>query len=823
MKDGLIPIVSAGPEAGPNAFALPYAARTSRRISFIMTTNTPLTLACRGTLTVSVSLAMACGAFAADAAKKPEETPAKKPKSEKAAAKRALRETPPAHLTTPPSLSAKSTAKPELKATAAKIDDLIAADLAKEKIQPNAPVSDEIFLRRIYLDVIGRIPTKAEALAFLNSGDSDKRSKLIDKLLASDGYVQNYYNFWADVLRVKNGILPGGQGRDAGAAYILWLKNSLRSNKPYDRMVRELVTADGASYEDGAVGYYLRDNNMQLDNMAITTQIFLGTQMVCAQCHNHPFDKWTQMDYYQMAAHTNGMTGNNNLANQGDVQRFLAKSAINNDERRDLTKAFSEILFRLRFNHITALDRTLKLPHDYKYPDAKPFANIEPTIPTAFSKDGKITKDGQSPVEAYSQWMTSKDNPRFTLVVANRLWKKLFGMGVIDPIDELTDSTVPSNPQLMEFLEQTMKDADYDVKAFLRILLNTQSYQREAFTADVEMGTQYHFPGPLLRRMTAEQIWDSVVTMMKDSPDEASHQTYLETVQGLTKVEWMDRTIKNLTPEELVEGARQVAIYKKELAADVQAKTAALKNNKDEKAIREAKDAAKNQRARIYERADEIVFNDGFKKFAEKVSKDPGAVAKATDPEFAQQVAMAVKHYGKIPTMEEALDFVLKEQRDAVKAVVDQRREREMKEWGVNSKERKDGYRQFAQYRDNNVMRASDMRNPAPNGHFLRLYGQSDREIVDNGSREASVMQALTMMNGTLFRNLTSSFSVISREVRAAKDAGEALDALYLSTLSRHATAKEKELLLPVVGDGVEGKGDALWTILNTRQFLFIQ
>ena len=139
--------------------------------------------------------------------------------------------------------------------------------------------------------------------------------------------------------------------------------------------------------------------------------------------------------------------------------------------------------------------------------------------------------------------------------------------------------------------------------------------------------------------------------------------------------------------------------------------------------------------------------------------RTPRAVAKATDPEFAAQVLAAVKHYGKIPTMEEALDFVLKEQRDAVDAVAEARREREMAEWDVTSKDRKDAYRQFAEYRDTNVQRASDMRNPAPNGHFLRLYGQSDREIVENGNTDASVMQALTMMNGTLFRNLISPFS----------------------------------------------------------------
>jgi hypothetical protein len=355
-------------------------------------------------------------------------------------------------------------------------------------------------------------------------------------------------------------------------------------------------------------------------------------------------------------------------------------------------------------------------------------------------------------------------------------------------------------------------------------LLNTQAYQRETYTADVEMGVPYHFPGPLLRRMSAEQIWDSIVAMMKENPDEASHQTYLDTIQGLTKIEWMDRTIKALTPAELIDGARQVAAYKHELTADVQAKTAALKGNKsDEAAIRAAQQAAKTQRARIYEKADEIVFNDGFKKFAEKVSKDPSEVAKATDPEFAAQVLAAVRHYKRIPSMEEALDFVLKEQRDAIKSVIEARREREMQEWGITTKARKDNYRQFAQYRDANVQRASDMRNPAPNGHFLRIYGESDREIVDNSNKDASVMQALTMMNGSLFRNLISPFSLISREAEQAKSPEELVDTIYLSTLSRRATAEEKALLTPVATADQQGKGDLLWTVLNTRQFLFIQ
>ncbi len=710
---------------------------------------------------------------------------------------------------------------------AAKIDELVETKLKAEKIQPNATTSDEVFLRRIYVDITGRIPTKAEALAFLESKEEGKRAKLIDKLLASDGYVQNYFNFWADVLRVKNGIAPGGQGREGGAAYIQWLKDSLRKNTPYDVMVRQLLTADGATYENGATGFYLRDMGMPLDNMAVTTQVFLGTQMVCAQCHNHPFDKWSQMDYFQMAAHSNGMAATNNLANAADVNRFMAKANIAPGERKEIQKAFSEILFRLRFNHVFAFDRTLKLPTDYQYKDAKPNAAVKPMIPASFSKEGNIVKDGEAPILAYSQWMTSKENPRFTLVVANRLWKKVMGMGVIDPVDDLTDSTVPSNPALMEFLEKSMKDVNYNMKAYLRALFNSKTYQREAHTADVEPGSMYHFPGPLLRRMTAEQVWDSIVAMIKDNPDEPSHATYLDTMQMLTKVEWLDRTILVQTPEDLVEGARKIAAYQKELTAEVQAKSAALKTakgNDDEAAIRAAKDAAKGQRNKIYAKTDEIVFENGFQNFARRVSSgEKSAVAKETDKDFAEQVAAAVKHYGKVPTMEEALSFVMKRKRDDHQALIKAQREREMKEWDVVAKPRREAYNKFADYREKYVQRSADLRNPAPNGHFLRIYGQSDREIVENGSRDASVMQALTMMNGALFRNLLSPFAVVTQEMNKSKSSADMIDAIYLSTLSRRATEEEKNMLRPVLTGTPEGRGDVLWTILNTRQFLFIQ
>ena len=195
---------------------------------------------------------------------------------------------------------------------AAKIDQLIAAKLVENKLTPNPVTPDDVFVRRLYLDLTGRIPTKRETLNFLESNDPDKRAALVDSLIGSDGYVSHFYNYFSNLLRTRTSISGNGQSVGAGHAYEGWIKDAIRGNKPYDDFVRELVTASGASWENPATGYYLRDYGMPLDNLAITTQVFLGTQIVCAQCHDHPFDSWTQMDYYHLSAFTYGMMGTGN-------------------------------------------------------------------------------------------------------------------------------------------------------------------------------------------------------------------------------------------------------------------------------------------------------------------------------------------------------------------------------------------------------------------------------------------------------------------------------------------------------------------------------
>lgn len=734
-------------------------------------------------------------------------------------------------------------AAPSYQAAAAKIDELVNAKLAKEKIQPNAPASDEVFVRRIYLDIAGRIPSIKETTTFLADTSADKRSALIDTLLASDGYAQNFYNYWGDILRLRS-QLSVGNSLPAGAAYGDWLRKSLADNKPYDVMVREMVTASGKTYENGAVGFYLRDYNMPLDNMAVTTQIFLGTSMVCAQCHNHPFDKWTQMDYYQMAAHTNGMAGTNGLSNPLLAGAFYGSSSKTGKkgkasagsslpagfDRKDMSKAMSEILRPLRYN--TVVDQTdkkkLALPHDYQYSDAKPKQVVEAVIPASFSKDGKVTKDGENPDVSYANWMTSKDNPRFTTVIANRLWKKAMGQGLIEPVDEITDSTVPSNPALMSFLEQTMKDLNYDMKAYLRIIYNSAAYQRAAYTKDVELGEVYHFPGPLLRRMTAEQIWDSMVTLYKPGADAPSIDAKVSRESLLRRIEWLDRALNALTPEELAKAAAAVAATQKKLAADVRAaqeQLAEATKNKDEAGIRAAKRVVSNQRKAIDEAAEEIVFSTGFKKFAE-LARDGKLDEQTNDPEFAKEIAAAIRgKEGADLGIDEALALYNKQLRARLVEKQKARLKRDAEALQADTKKEIESLKAWESYRDTYMIRSADLRSPAPNGHFLREFGQSDRELVENSNDGATVGQALMVLNGKTFSNLMNPYTMISRSLRKAETADATIDTIYLALFSRKATAQEKEVLAPVVGDKntVTGKGDALWAALNTRQFYFIQ
>ena len=389
---------------------------------------------------------------------------------------------------------------------AADVDRLVAAVLTANQQTPNAPATDEEFLRRIYLDAAGRIPTAKEADAFLASAAPDKRAKLIDELVFSPGYSMQMFNWMADLLRVKDTF---GKGIPA-FTFEDWLKARLAANTPWDKMVSEMVTADGRLCDNGATGFMLFDAEMPLDGVSNLMTTFLGTNMACAQCHDHPLADWTQKDFYQMAAFFGATDGKDEgvLREIGRVAK--ADSSVNKAAVRKIAEMNA---FRLD----DGAKQTLTLPKDYKYKDGKPGDAVAPAL-IAWSKADKSlpaynvsTKNPAQLRDEFARWMTSPQNPRFATNIANRIWKKAFGLGVIEPVNDIDDLTQASSPELLAHLTFVMKAAKFDLREVQRVIYNSKTYQAGASPTPDLGKAKYLFNGPIVRRLTAEQAWDSLV------------------------------------------------------------------------------------------------------------------------------------------------------------------------------------------------------------------------------------------------------------------------------------------------------------------------
>lgn len=446
-----------------------------------------------------------------------------------------------------PAAAISANATPAQAATA--IDRLVyaglqasAADRVKMGKKPltgfNAPASDDMFVRRVYLDITGRIPTHDEAKAFITDTRKDKRTKLVDMLLDSPGYASHMFNYMAEMLRVKDRL---EQDNLRGVPYINWLQENIEKNTSWDKMVYEMLTASGKMWHNGAAGYLLRDAGMPLDNLANTLAVFLGTDVACAQCHDHPFSDWTQRQFYEMASFfggtttrgrpQGGMAGMNGDVTQKlmpEIESLIEKSGM------DITRVRNGLRNYIGANRAIVAEtnnNSLKLPHDYKYKDANPGDAVAPKF-IVWGKDDtslpcyteNVTAEGavkpeKSPREAFSAWVTHPSNPRFAMAIANRMWKRAFGLGIVDPVTNIDDPSASVNPQLLSHLADEMRRVKFNLKDFMRIIYNTRAYQAEATSEVVAMGEPYYFQGPLLRRMTAEQAWDSYMTLALGDPD----------------------------------------------------------------------------------------------------------------------------------------------------------------------------------------------------------------------------------------------------------------------------------------------------------------
>ena len=437
----------------------------------------------------------------------------------------------------------------------AKIDSLINQGLMAQRIPSNNLAKDEEFAKRLYLSAAGRLPTYDEILQYTQDGSSYRRQKLINRILNSEAYVSNYFNFWADILRAQRNLPNNANRYGAGEAYIQWIKRALRNNMAYDEFVYNLVTARGTPWENGAVGYYLRDPGMNLDNTASTIQVFLGTRIGCAQCHDHPFDDWTQYEYYELAAFQWGVETRISPEMRNIVNKKIKDNKLfagDNKKKNELNKLVREIFEPVSHGVKANNKKNLQLPHDYKYEDAKPKEVVGARV--ILGDKVELTQESIK-IEEFGEWLTSPTNPFFTKTIANRLWKKVMGAALIEPIDDIKADSVASNPKLLQALEETMRKVDYDLKKFLAILYNTQAFQRQAVQADIEPGQPFYYQGPLVERMSAEQIWDNVVTLIVPRVDDRKK---FHNYERLLQAQKYGKVVEDKSADEIIKLAREV-------------------------------------------------------------------------------------------------------------------------------------------------------------------------------------------------------------------------------------------------------------------------
>jgi hypothetical protein len=439
------------------------------------------------------------------------------------------------HRQAPLEVAGKSLSMDDVPQLTSQLDGLVEQTGGKR----NPLISDQAFLRRIYLDVSGRIPTLAESRAFLSNSDPDKRAEQIQKLLASEGFVSHMFNWKANQLRLDPLGIPG----QPGWTYDEWVKEAIRSDMSYDTFVHELITAEGLLWVNGATGFYLRDQGMPLDHMSNLMRLFLGTRIECAQCHDHPFEPITQQDFYQLASFTYGVSvmfgGQSYDVNQVEHWPALKQRLQETNSDKEFSDSVSQTIAPLKRR---TSDTSGILTYGKEFMANPDFHGTEVTLRTLFGDEAPVEIEDRR--EALAQWVTSPRNPRFARNIANRLWKRVFGVGLIEPVDSLSPVDRPEHTELLEFISKAMTQLGFDERAFLAMLFNSRLYQSEVVREEWSVGDSMELRGPWLRRLTAEQLWDSTLTLLVPDLDERKSSrgdlSYLQKLAGMSADELWD-------------------------------------------------------------------------------------------------------------------------------------------------------------------------------------------------------------------------------------------------------------------------------------------
>lgn len=590
--------------------------------------------------------------------------------------------------------------------TAQRIDDLIRQDLEQRGQAMRKPASDLTWARRVHLDLVGRIPTMEEVQAFQADKSPDRHAKLVDRLLASNGHVSHMFNFWTSLLRARDQL----DGDVKGSFYLAWIKQSLRDNKPYDQWVRELLSPEGYGWRAPASGYYLRDGSNRQANIESTASLFLGLQISCAQCHDHPYDRWTRKDYHQFMAWTSGIQMGTSASKVGEVESEEIRKAVErydsmamnriDPERRAKYERISRALEALQLaaggaGVTNGEGGPAKLPDDYQYTDAKP----GDVLPAAVLY-GEPPAAGPRAADTLADWITARENTRFSLSLANRLWEKLFGLPLAGSTDQMREIADCANPDLAQYLVHVVRESKYDMRQILRVFCLTQAYRAESAVQpeDASEVINYAFAGPVLRRLQAEQVWDSMMTLAVPKLDE--------------NMDFDPPGVKELEKAVTAKKTSEVTTVARQMATD------------EERSM-----SAEQRRARRMGEMAQEFAGGGFE-------------------------------------------------------------------------------------------RASELPQPTPAGHFLRLFGQGNRDFIGDNWRATTVPQALLMLNSDFFDHVARSGSPLNVSLRRYTSAREVARGAFLTILTREPEKAEIEACIEILGESRNPKTLAR-ALLSTAEFTF--
>lgn len=356
------------------------------------------------------------------------------------------------------------------------VDRHVFAKLKSLRMTPSPLGSDEVFVRRAYLDLCGIPPTGAEARHFVADQAPDKRERLVDRLMASQEFADFWTLKWADSLRVESRTMD----KRGMTAFHQWIRNAVATNVPVDQFARTILAAQGSTYDVPEANFYraMREPNARAEGIA---RVFLGTRLQCAQCHNHPFDRWTQDDYFQWSA----------VFGRVDYKVLENKGVDKNDK------------------HAFNGEQVVELMKEVKFTNPRTGEKLKPKLLGAAELDAQ-TLSAKNDLKAAADWITNPANALFAEAQVNRIWAHLMGRGLVDPVDDFRATNPPTHPELLKQLAREFVESGYDLRQIVRRIMTSRTYQLTSKPNATNKDDQQNYSHALVRRLGAEQLFDSL-------------------------------------------------------------------------------------------------------------------------------------------------------------------------------------------------------------------------------------------------------------------------------------------------------------------------